>query len=134
LKKKQIFLTGAGGTMGNAALKELLKPERSAKHDIVILDLPSERSLKRLKPFENTPGLEIVWGDLTNYDDVLKCVSGADYVLHAAALISPAADHNPGAGLESKSRLGREHPEGYQSPARPKRGQAGHDWHGCGDR
>ena len=23
-----------------------------------------------------TPGLEIVWGDLNNYDDVLKCVKG----------------------------------------------------------
>ncbi len=95
MKKKRVFLTGAGGTMGNAALKELLKSERSTEHDIVILDLPSERSRKRLKPFENTAGLEIVWGDLTNYNDVLKCVSGADYVLHGAALISPAADHNP---------------------------------------
>ena len=94
--------------MGNAALKELLKSERSTEHDIVILDLPSERSRKRLKPFENTAGLEIVWGDLTNYNDVLKCVSGADYVLH-----------------------NREYLEGYQIPTRAKCSQAGHNWHGC---
>ncbi|MFC1960334.1 NAD-dependent epimerase/dehydratase family protein [Chloroflexota bacterium] len=94
-KKKRIFLTGAGGKMGGAALKELLRPERKANHELVLLDLPTADNIKRLKPYADTPGLEIVWGDLTNYEDVLKCVSGADVVLHGAALISPAADHNP---------------------------------------
>jgi hypothetical protein len=41
------------------------------------------------------PGVRIEWGDLTCYDDVARCMRGADVVLHAAALISPAADRNP---------------------------------------
>ena len=36
-----------------------------------------------------TPWLEIVWGDLNNYDDVLKCVKGCDLILHIAAFVSP---------------------------------------------
>ncbi len=36
-----------------------------------------------------------MWGDLRDYDAVLKCVTGADFVLHTAALISPAADDVP---------------------------------------
>jgi nucleoside-diphosphate-sugar epimerase len=94
-KKKRVFLTGAGGSMGGAALKELTSPERKHKYDIVVLDLPATRNQQRLKPFANMPDVDIVWGDLTNYNDVLKCVTGADIVLHPAAFIAPAADHDP---------------------------------------
>ena len=38
---------------------------------------------------------KIVWGDLGNYDDVLACVTGADYVLHVGGMVSPAADYYP---------------------------------------
>ena len=36
----------------------------------------SEKNRNILKSYTETPGLEIVWGDLKNYDDVLKCVKG----------------------------------------------------------
>lgn len=39
--------------------------------------------------------LEVVWGDLTHYPDVLKAVSGVDYVLHVGAVVSPLADIAP---------------------------------------
>ncbi len=81
--------------MGMAALKELLKPERKQEHEIVLLDLPTKENLKRLKHYEKFDDVDIVWGDLTNYADVLKCVTGADIVLHGAAIIPPAADYNP---------------------------------------
>lgn len=47
------------------------------------------------KQREETNGLKIVWGDLTCYDDVFEAAEGVDYVLHPAAFIAPAADHNP---------------------------------------
>ena len=41
------------------------------------------------------PALEIVWGDMTDYDTIKKCVDGASYVLHVGAMVSPAADDYP---------------------------------------
>ena len=37
----------------------------------------------------------MVWGDLTNFSEVLDAVNGVDFVLHPAAFIAPGADHNP---------------------------------------
>jgi nucleoside-diphosphate-sugar epimerase len=48
-----------------------------------------------MAPFAGEPGLKIVWGDLTNYADVLGCVTGADYVLHVGGIVSPYADRHP---------------------------------------
>ena len=48
----------------------------SEKQDIVILARDSEKNRNILKSYTETPGLEIVWSDLKNYDDVLKCVKG----------------------------------------------------------
>ena len=88
--KQRVFVTGATGGMGFASLKEMLKD--TDKQDIVILARDSEKNRNILKPYTETPGLEIVWGDLNNYDDVLKCVKGCDLILHIAAFVSPAAD------------------------------------------
>ena len=38
------------------------------------------------------PALEVVWGDMADYDTIKKCVDGCDYVLHIGAMVSPAAD------------------------------------------
>ena len=45
----------------------------------------------------DNPNLDIIWGDLTNYDDVLKGVTGADIVLHVGGMVSPQADYKPSA-------------------------------------
>ncbi|MFR6334494.1 MAG: NAD-dependent epimerase/dehydratase family protein, partial [Eisenbergiella sp.] len=41
------------------------------------------------------PYLEVIWGDMKDYETILKCVTGADYVLHIGAMVSPAADKYP---------------------------------------
>lgn len=93
IKKKTVFLTGATGGMGSCGLKELLKePE---KYNIVILARPLAKDKEMLKSYEGLENLKIVWGDLTNYNDVVTCVNGADIVLHVAAFVSPAADYHP---------------------------------------
>lgn len=93
MKKQRVFITGATGTMGLASLKKMLKDYD--KQDIVILSLDTERDRKILKPYQNKKGLKIIWGDLTDYDIVLKCVKGCDIILHIAAFVSPAADYHP---------------------------------------
>lgn len=85
--KQRVFVTGATGGMGFASLKEMLK--YSEKQDIAILARDSEKNRNILKSYTETPGLEIVWGDLNNYDDVLKCVKGCDLIFHIAAFVSP---------------------------------------------
>ncbi len=93
MARKRVFITGVTGSMGGAGLEKLLS--RGDKFDVVTLARPSKKNRKALKPFAGREGIEIVWGDLRNYDDVLKCVTGADIVLHVAALISPEADRDP---------------------------------------
>ena len=91
--RKRVFITGATGNMGGAAFQELLR--RSDRFDIVLLARPGKNNFRKLAPYRDTPGVEIVWGDLTDYDSVLKGVTGADYVLHIGGMVSPAADMYP---------------------------------------
>jgi len=95
LGKIHIFLTGVGGSMGGAALRELLKSENAEDYEIVGFDLPTQANKEKLAPYDKLQNVKIFWGDLTNYDDVSKAIKDAEFILHPAAFISPAADHNP---------------------------------------
>jgi len=89
--KKNVFLTGATGTMGWEGLKELLRyPEQ---YDVTILARKSPKNERKLAPVADK--IRIVWGDLMNYDDVLRGVTGADIVLHVGGMVSPQADYYP---------------------------------------
>ena len=96
-----VFLTGATGTMGYAGMTEILRyPDR---YQLRILARPSKKNkallsnLQTIKP----SNLQIIWGDLTNYEDVLKGVTGADIVLHVGGMVSPQADYRPKATLRT---------------------------------
>ncbi len=91
--KKTVFLTGATGNMGRAGFRELLK--KKDRFNIRILARPSKKNKKALAEYAAEPAVEIIWGDLTDYDDVLKGVTGADFVLHVGGMVSPQADYYP---------------------------------------
>lgn len=91
--KKTVFLTGATGNMGFSGLKELLR--EPSRFNVIILVRPSGKNKKKLDPYRDAENLEIVWGDLQNYEDIRYCVKDADIVLHVGALVSPEADYNP---------------------------------------
>ena len=89
--KTTVFLTGATGTMGFAALQEFI--QRPDQYTLRILARPSKKNKEKLAPYLNQ--IEVVWGDLTSYEDVLKGVTGADIVLHIGGMVSPQADYRP---------------------------------------
>ena len=100
MQKTVVFLTGATGTMGFAGMMEILKyPEN---YELRILARPSKKNKELLAPLlEQYKALHVIWGDLTNYEDVLKGVSGADIVLHVGGMVSPQADYRPKATLRT---------------------------------
>ena len=84
-----VFLTGATGTMGFAGMQEILRyPDR---YRLRILARPSKKNKQLLAPYAQQ--VEIIWGDLTQYKDVLQGVTGSDIVLHVGGMVSPAADY-----------------------------------------
>ena len=93
MNKKTIFLTGATGVMGSAVLKEFMGLRD--RFDLRLLVRPGKANRKKIKPLENEPGIDIIWGDMVNYDDILRGVTGADYVLHVGGMVSPKADYLP---------------------------------------
>lgn len=93
MQKTVVFLTGASGNMGQEGLKQLL--ERRDRFEVVALVLPTDRDREIMAPYEQERGLKIIWGDLTNYEDVLSGITGADIVLHVGGLVSPQADRVP---------------------------------------
>lgn len=93
MRKIRILLTGATGTMGYCALKDLVK--ELDKFELILLVRPTDQRKELMKPYEKVSGVDIYWGDLTNYTDVFTCVKRADVILHVAAFVSPAADYQP---------------------------------------
>ncbi len=91
MNKITVFLTGATGTMGFAGLQELARfPER---YRIRVLARGSKKNRRLLAPYADR--IEVIWGDLRRYDDVLRGVSGSDIVLHVGGMVSPQADYRP---------------------------------------
>lgn len=107
MNKEQVVLLGASGTMGFAAFQELWK--RRDRYSITLLLLPAHHEKSLFRPYEilsnikpikghglvQGDGLRIVWGDATDFEDVLVSIDGADWVLNAMAYISPKADYYP---------------------------------------
>lgn len=86
------LLTGATGNWGRAALRAF-----RARPDVRVRAFAQRtpRDREVLREFEDMPNLDIVWGDLTRYDDVVRAIAGVDIVLHVGAVVSPLADAQP---------------------------------------
>ena len=100
MERKIVFLTGATGTMGFAAMTEILKHQD--QYTLRILARPSEKNKKLITPIAARHRyFQIIWGDLTKYEDVKKGVDGTDIVLHVGGMVSPQADYKPKSTLRT---------------------------------
>jgi len=86
--------------MGFAGMQEILRfPDQ---YELRILARPSAKNKELLAPLNlQHSTLNIIWGDLTKYEDVLRGVTGADIVLHVGGMVSPQADYRPKATLRT---------------------------------
>ena len=89
MTKKNILLTGASGTVGFEALKQLIEKDR---YTISVFDKKTKRSVEKLEPFANQ--IDLIYGDISNPKD-LKSFKNIDVVIHLAAIIPPLADEHP---------------------------------------
>ena len=65
-QKKTVFMTGGTGTMGWAAFQEMLKKPNEIK--IKLLARKGKKNYELLGPYLSYPNVEVVWGDLLDYD------------------------------------------------------------------
>lgn len=77
MEKKKVCLTGATGHVGYAILKEL---ETREDKDVRII-------IRKDPGYFNGMDCEIVKGDITDYDSLLKAFDGCDVVYHVAGCV-----------------------------------------------
>ncbi|MCH5233187.1 MAG: NAD(P)-dependent oxidoreductase [Muribaculaceae bacterium] len=95
--KTHVFITGATGLMGGAALKELMK--HPSEYEISVLARDSKKNRKLMKGLRSK-GVKVIWGDLLDSEALMKGIKEADIVLHIGGMVSPAAEHYPSKTLE----------------------------------
>ncbi len=80
IEDKNIFITGGAGFIGSTLTGQLLESNR-----ITIFDNLARNSLQH-QPFANHPNLNLVVGDILNFDALSSAMAGADIVVHCAAI------------------------------------------------
>lgn len=93
MKRTKVLLTGATGNMGSEGLKKLYADKE--KYHIVVFAMQVAKDKKKLAKYTHSDSVSVVWGDLTNYNDVKRAVDGVDIVLHVGGMVSPLADYQP---------------------------------------
>jgi len=91
MEPKNILITGATGTVGIEVLKQFATSVD--KYNITAFDIKTKQSVKKLSQFKNK--IKIVFGDISNINDVKKISKNKDFVIHLAAIIPPLADEKP---------------------------------------
>ncbi len=101
---KTVMVTGASGSMGSEVLKAVMKDGKFK--GLVLLRKKKANEKLKLK-LEKLYGdkIEVVFGDISNYNDCVETVAKSDYIIHCAAIIPPTPDHNP-AAAEKTNYLG----------------------------
>ena len=88
--KLRVLLTGSSGGIGFEVLKQL---HSSGNFDITVFDIKTAQSVKTLSDFEQK--VKIVYGDISNKQDLKSVCINQDIVIHLAAVIPPLADEQP---------------------------------------
>ena len=88
--KMNILLTGASGTIGTEIMSQLALSDNIR---LTVFDIKNARTKKLFARYENK--VDIIWGDISNIDDLKFIPANLDAVIHLAAIIPPLADEKP---------------------------------------
>lgn len=91
---KTILITGASGQMGREVLSQCMDTKR-VNCAVLLRKKPANEKLAKKLVKKYGENVRIIFGDLSRKEDCVKAVENADYVVHCAAIIPPASDHNP---------------------------------------
>ncbi len=80
IQNAHIFITGGGVFIGSTLTDQFIE-----HNQITIYDNFHRNALKD-KPFINHKNINIIEGDVLNYEHLSKAMKGANYVIHAAAI------------------------------------------------
>ncbi len=92
-----ILVTGGAGFIGSYVVEELLLLEPKK---IRIIDNFIRGSKVNMKNFINNPLVELIEGDIRDTPLLEKCITGADFVFHMAALRINACAADPKEGFD----------------------------------
>ena len=97
IQNSTIFLTGGAGFIGSYVIEILLthNPKK-----IIILDNLCRGSHANMINFKDSPVVEFIEGDMKDEALLEKCIAGADFVYHMAALRINSCAANPAEGFE----------------------------------
>jgi len=91
-----VLITGGGGFLGAWIIKRL----HTRGIEVRVLDLSDDRSTTREIIGSKADGLDWRRGDVASSNDVTKASRGCDFVIHLAALLTPACIENPILGAQ----------------------------------
>ncbi|MBP7828551.1 MAG: NAD-dependent epimerase/dehydratase family protein [Kiritimatiellae bacterium] len=80
IKGKKIFITGGAGFIGSTLIGRLVE-----QNEIVAYDNLARNALQT-QAYKNHPNLQLIVGDVLDYDSLAKAMAGADLVVHCAAI------------------------------------------------
>lgn len=100
---KKILLTGATGAIGLEVLQQLDAADKL--HGVSVFVRDSRHTKRVLKPFGDK--IKVLYGDITNRDNVQQAVQLQDVVIHLAAVI-PTVENTNDALVHNVNVLGTE--------------------------
>lgn len=77
---KKIFITGGAGFIGSTLIGRLIENNKIVAYDNLA------RNALQNKPWKDHPNLNLIVGDILDYDSLAKAMDGADIVVHCAAI------------------------------------------------
>jgi UDP-glucose 4-epimerase len=81
-----VLVTGGAGSVGRILVSRLQYEGRSVR----VFDLPG----MNYAGLEGEDGIEVIKGDITDGDTVRRAVDGVEAVIHLAAILPPASEHD----------------------------------------
>ncbi len=94
LDNKTILLTGGTGSFGQTFIPLTL--ERYNPKQIIIYSRDEMKQWEMAQKFEGNSRVRFVIGDVRDQERLVRCMSGVDFIVHAAATkIVPTAEYNP---------------------------------------